>query len=256
MDDETAIHAVKDIYPTPESQGPLVIEEYLEGEEFSLMAFVYNEKVFPMDIARDHKRAYDNDQGPNTGGMGAYSPVPQITQAMIDEAMDNVMRPIALAMAKEGTPFQGVLYGGLMATKQGVKTIEFNVRFGDPETEVLLPRLLDPLDQVILDVMADKDVSLHFDPRFALGVVLASKGYPGTYEKNQAIKGLDQVTCPIYHMGTGRQDDTIINTGGRVVLVQEFGETLEEARRKVYTQIEKIDAPQLFYRSDIGKINP
>lgn len=256
MDDQTAIHAVKEIYPTSESHGPLVIEEYLEGEEFSLMAFVQNEKVFPMDIARDHKRAYDYDQGPNTGGMGAYSPAPQITQAMIDEAMEKVMRPIALAMVKEGTPFQGVLYGGLMATKQGVKTIEFNVRFGDPETEVLLPRLLDPLDQVILDVMDGKDVTLRFDPRYALGVVLASKGYPGTYEKNQAINGLDQVTCPIYHMGTGRQNDTVINTGGRVLLVQEFGETLEEARQRVYTQVERIEAPQLFYRRDIGKINP
>lgn len=253
MDDTTALQAVEEIYPDDSDRGPLVIEEYLEGEEFSLLAFVQGEKVFPLDIARDHKRAYDNDQGPNTGGMGAYSPVPKIRREQVEEAMTKVMRPIAKAMVQEGYPFTGVLYGGLMATKEGIKTIEFNVRFGDPETEVLLPRLLNPLDQVVLDVLAGKDVELAFDPRFCLGVVLASKGYPGPYEKNLPIHGLERLESPLYHMGTGLLGKETVNTGGRVLLVHDFGKDLEEARERVYSHLEQLDAPQLFWRTDIGK---
>ncbi len=253
MDDDTALRAVHEIYPDSTLRCPLVIEECLFGEEFSLMAFVDKENVFPLDIARDHKRAYDKDQGPNTGGMGAYSPVPFISREMVEEAMEKVMRPIAKAMVKEGTPFTGMLYGGLMATKDGVKTIEFNVRFGDPEAEVILPRLLNPLDQVVLDVMDHKQVSLEFDPRFALGVVMASQGYPGNYEKGHLIEGLDEVNAIVYHMGTS-YDGAIKSAGGRVIFVMNFGTTLEKARESVYKEITSIRAPQLFYRSDIGKI--
>ena len=254
MDDQTAIQAVHEIYPDDSLRCPLVIEECLFGEEFSLMAFVDQEKVFPLDIARDHKRAYDNDEGPNTGGMGAYSPVPSISQEIIDEAMEKVMRPIAKAMVTEGNPFTGMLYGGLMATKDGVKTIEFNVRFGDPEAEVLLPRLLTPLDQAVLDVMDHKQITLEFDPRFALGVVMASVGYPGNYAKGHLIEGLENVDATLYHMGT-TFDGAVRSSGGRVLFVMNFGSTLEKARENVYKEITAIRAPQLFYRSDIGKIH-
>ena len=251
MDDQEAFVAINEIYAEDSVVSPVVIETYLEGEEFSLMTFVDGEMVIPMDIARDHKRAYDNDKGPNTGGMGAYSPVPQITQAQIDEAMDRIMQPIAKAMVLEGHPFTGVLYGGLMATQDGIKTIEFNVRFGDPETEVLLPRLLLPLDQIIFDVMDHKTVTLKFDPRFACGVVLASQGYPKSFVSGKPIQGLDQLDASVYHMGTSYQDG-FINTSGRVLCVVELSETLQEAAKKVYEQVVKINAPQLFYRHDIG----
>jgi len=252
MDQKIAIQAVQDIYTDPTTVCPLVIEEYLEGEEFSLMAFVDQQRVFPLDIARDHKRAYDDDLGPNTGGMGAYSPVPFITQDLLDEAMEKIMKPTAQAMVDEGIPFTGILYGGLMATKTGIKTIEFNVRFGDPETEALLPRLLSPLDQVIFDVMNHNEVSLEFDPRFCLGVVLASNGYPSTYTKGDPIEGLKTIDCPVYHMGTSF-DGVYRNAGGRVLCVTNFGSTLENARENVYKEITKLHAPQLFYRRDIGK---
>ncbi len=251
MKDEEAIEAIHEIYHHESIVSPVVIEEYLEGEEFSLMAFVKGKTVVAIDIARDHKRAYDFDQGPNTGGMGAYSPVPQISQAQIDEAMEKIMRPIAQAMVLEGNPFEGVLYGGLMATKDGIKTIEFNVRFGDPETEVLLPRLLNPLDQVIFDMINDQEVHLKFDPNFALGVVLASKGYPKNFEKGHLILGLENVEAQVYHMGTSYQDG-YRNASGRVLCVVEMASTLQEAALKVYKEILKIDAPQLFYRHDIG----
>lgn len=251
MDDQEAYVAVNEIYADDSVVSPVVIEDYLEGEEFSLMTFVNGETVIPMDLARDHKRAYDNDKGPNTGGMGAYSPVPQISQAQVDEAMDRIMRPIAKAMVIEGHPFTGVLYGGLMATSQGIQTIEFNVRFGDPETEVLLPRLLIPLDQIIFDMMAHKTPELVFDPRFACGIVLASNGYPKAYEKGSKILGLEKVKGQVYHMGTSTQNG-FINVGGRVLCVVELAPSLTQAAQKAYQEVQKIDAPGLFYRHDIG----
>jgi len=251
MDDQEAYVAINEIYADDTINSPVVIEEYLEGEEFSLMTFVNGETVIPMDIARDHKRAYDNDKGPNTGGMGAYSPVPQISQTQIDEAMTKIMRPIAKAMVVEGHPFMGVLYGGLMATKDGIKTIEFNARFGDPETEVLLPRLLIPLDQVIFDVMAGLIPELVFDPRFACGIVMAANGYPKSYQKGSPINNLDQVKGQVYHMGTAFQNG-FVSSGGRVLCVVALGETLTKASLKAYQEVQKIDAPGLFFRHDIG----
>lgn len=250
LDDTTAIEAVRHVYSDME-YGPLVIEEYLQGEEFSLMAFVCGEKVFPLEIARDYKRAYDHDEGPNTGGMGSFSPVPMIQDEWIEEAMSSIMIPMAKVMVDQGIPFTGILYGGLMATEQGVKTIEFNVRFGDPEAEVILARLLTPLDQIVFDVMAKKDVELTFDPRFALGVVMTSKGYPQSYQKNTPIRGLEQLDCEVCHMGTGWQDGWV-NKGGRVLFVMDLAQTLEKARESVYKEIARIDAPGLYYRRDIG----
>jgi phosphoribosylamine---glycine ligase len=238
MDDQTAIAAVEDIYREV-AYGPLVIEEFLE-------------KVFPLDVARDYKRAHDNDEGLNTGGMGSFSPVPFIKDEWVQEAMNNIMIPMAKAMVDQKIPFTGMLYGGLMATSDGVKTIEFNVRFGDPEAEVLLARLLTPIDQIVFDVMDGKDVKLSFDPRFALGVVMASKGYPQNFEKGIPIRNLDNLSVDVCHMGTD-WDNGWVNKGGRVLFVMDLDETLEKARETVYKEIARIDAPGLFYRSDIGQ---
>jgi len=250
MSDSQAIEALHHMF-SEQGVDKVVIEEYLEGEEFSLMAFVHHDLVIACDIAKDYKRAYDNDLGANTGGMGAYSPVPSISKRLVDEAIERVMVPMAKAMVNEGIPFTGMLYGGLMATKHGVKTIEFNVRFGDPEAEVLLARLMTPIDQVVDAVMQSKTISLEFDSRYALGVVMASKGYPHAYQKGYLISGLEKLTCDVCHMGTSFEQG-YINTGGRVLCVMDLAHTLQEARERVYHQIQHIQSEGLFYRHDIG----
>lgn len=254
LTDLEAILAIENLYPNHNETHVTVIEEYLEGEEFSLMAFVYHDRVIPLPIARDHKRAFDHDLGPNTGGMGAYSPVPQISEKSVYEAMENVMIPMAKAMVELGMPFVGVLYGGLMDTKQGVKTIEFNVRFGDPETEVILPRLLTPIDQIIFALINQEPIDIEIDPRVALTVVLASVGYPTETIESLPINNLDQVDATIYHMGTRLVNNQFINVGGRVLSITGLGESLDEVRMTIYNEIAKIDAPQCFYRTDIGVI--
>lgn len=254
LTDLEAILAIENLYPNHNETHVTVIEEYLEGEEFSLMAFVYHDRVIPLPIARDHKRAFDHDLGPNTGGMGAYSPVPQISEKSVNEAMENVMIPMAKAMVELGMPFVGVLYGGLMDTKQGVKTIEFNVRFGDPETEVILPRLLTPIDQIIFALINQEPIDIEIDPRVALTVVLASVGYPTETIESLPINNLDQVDATIYHMGTRLVNNQFINVGGRVLSITGLGESLDEVRKTIYHEIAKIDAPQCFYRTDIGVI--
>ncbi|GLH65475.1 phosphoribosylamine--glycine ligase [Parageobacillus sp. G301] len=237
-----------------EASKQVVIEEYLEGEEFSFMAFVHGERVYPMVIAQDHKRAYDNDQGPNTGGMGAYSPVPQISAQTIDAALSQIIEPMAKAMAAEGRPFTGVLYAGLMATKQGPKVIEFNARFGDPEAQVVLPRLQNDLIQVILDLLADREIELTWSEEAVIGVVLAAKGYPGKYERGAVIKGWEQLgeNTLLFHAGTMMENGALCTNGGRVLLVAAKGKTLKQAQQTVYEQISYITCDQLFYRRDIG----
>lgn len=229
----------------------VVIEEYLEGPEFSLMAFVNGVKVFPMVIAQDHKRAYDNDLGPNTGGMGAYSPVPIISEAEVKYAVKEIMEKTASAMVNENRPFLGVLYGGLMKTKDGIKVIEFNARFGDPETEVVLPRLNSDFVDVILDLIDGCDLNLDWDKNPRLGVVMASKGYPGSYSKGFEIKGLEN-TDLVFHMGTKKENDKYYTDGGRVLLVIGKGKTLKEAQKDAYNNVKKIECENLFYRNDIG----
>lgn len=233
--------------------GKVVIEECLRGFEFSLICFVCGETVIPMEIAQDHKCAYDGDKGPNTGGMGVYSPVRRITPAIIEETMHSIMRPMASAMVKEGVPFTGFLYGGLMLTTDGVKTIEFNARFGDPEAEVILPRLQSDFVQVILDVMDQKECTLAWSKDVTLGVVLASGGYPSSSTKGACIEGIDQVNAQIYHMGTAWKDGHLVTDGGRVLIVVGEGKTLEEAYAKTYAEVKKINCDCLFYRNDIGK---
>lgn len=233
-------------------EGKVVVEDFLEGPEFSLLCFVSGRRVWPMVLSQDHKRAYDGDKGPNTGGMGAYTPLPFITADDERYAVERIMRPMAEAMVAEGCPFEGVLYGGLMKTADGIKVIEFNARFGDPETEVVLPRLKSDIVDIFCAVADGRDAQLEWDDRPALGIVLASKGYPGSYEKGHEIKGLDKVEGTVYHMGTKADGDRILTAGGRVLFVVGRGATLAEARAAALRDVARIECDNLFHRSDIG----
>mgnify|MGYP003291243656 CR=1 FL=1 len=253
MTAEEADDALKDmLLDNHFGQGKVVMEEFLEGPEFSLLTLVNGEQVVPLAIAQDHKRAYDGDKGPNTGGMGAYSPVPVIPQDQIDWAVEHIMKPTAKALVHEGCPFCGVLYGGLMLTKSGPKVIEFNARFGDPETEVVLPKLKSDLVQLILDVLANKDTHAEFHQKAFLGVVMAANGYPGKYAKGFEIKNLENVKQQVFHMGTKFENGQWLSNGGRVLFVVGQGATLQEAQKDAYAGVQSIDCTELFYRNDIG----
>jgi phosphoribosylamine--glycine ligase len=239
-----------------EASASVVIEEFLDGEEFSLMSFVAGDKFYPMPIARDYKRAYDNDEGPNTGGMGAHSPHPLITDEDYQIALEKVVKPTVDAMISEGTPFTGILYAGLIKTADGPKVIEFNARFGDPETEVVLPLLETELASALLGLLDGKNIDLKWRDEQTVGVVLAAKGYPADYVKGVPIRALNTLEAvDIYHMGTGLIDGEVVTNGGRVLFVVAKGANLAAAREKVYAEIKKIDCDDLFYRSDIaGKV--
>ena len=253
MTQEEADEALKDmLLDTKFGKGKVVMEEYLEGPEFSLLTLVNGRQVVPLVIAQDHKRAFDGDKGPNTGGMGAYSPVPIIPQAAVDEAVEKIMKPVAAAMVEEGAPFCGVLYGGLMLTKNGPKVIEFNARFGDPETEVVLPKIKSDLAQHILDVLNGKETKVEFEEDTFLGVVLSSKGYPNSYPKGLPINGLENVKQLVFHMGTAFKDGQWVTAGGRVLFVVGRGKTIQEAQKDAYEGVRQIQSDALFYRSDIG----
>lgn len=231
----------------------VVIEECLVGFEFSLICFVCGDIVIPMEIAQDHKCAYDGDTGPNTGGMGVYSPVRRITPQIIEETMNTIMKPMAKAMVDEGVPFTGFLYGGLMLTDDGVKTIEFNARFGDPEAEVILPRLKSDFVEIIEKVMDHEECTPEWSDEVTLGVVLASAGYPASSTKGAAIEGLDQVDALVYHMGTAETDGQLVTAGGRVLIIVAQAPTLEDAYAKAYAEVDKVSCACLFHRNDIGK---
>jgi phosphoribosylamine---glycine ligase len=238
-----------------EASARVVIEEFLAGEEFSLMAFVNGEVVIPLEIAQDHKRAYDGDNGPNTGGMGAYSPVPHIANETVETAIETILKPAAKAMVQEGRSFCGILYAGLIASDKGPKVIEFNARFGDPETQVILPRLKSDLVQTILDVLAGKAPELVWDEQSMVGVVVAAKGYPETYEKGAVLKGLTDFSNEVYtfHAGTNKNQLGEFETaGGRVLLVGAKALTLKEAQDTVYRELDKLSCDGVFYRKDIG----
>ncbi len=234
-------------------KGRVVVEDFLDGPEFSFMCVVSGRKVYPLAMAQDHKRAYDGDKGPNTGGMGAYSPVPFVTEEVRATALRDIMQRTADAMADEGVPFKGVLYGGLILTADGPKVIEFNARFGDPETEVVLPRLTSDFYDLVEAAVDGRDCATEWSPEAYLGVVLASKGYPGSYKKGVEIKGLDKVDAEVYHMGTKRDGDRILTAGGRVLMVVGKGKNIAEANEAAKAEISKIDCPELFHRTDIGK---
>lgn len=234
-------------------KGKVVVEEYLEGPEFSFMCFVSGEEVYPMALAQDHKRAYEGDKGPNTGGMGAYSPVPFVTRQDEDFALENIMRRTASAMVAEGCPFTGVLYGGLMKTAGGIKVIEFNARFGDPETEVVLPRLKSDIFDIFSAIADGSPVrNIEWDERSTLGIVMASKGYPGDYDKGYEINGIDEAGTVVYHMGTTVSEGKTVTSGGRVLFVVGRGESLNEARTNALKGVSAIECDNLFYRADIG----
>lgn len=234
-------------------KGRVVVEDFLTGPEFSFMCFVSGRKVLPMVLAQDHKRAFDGDRGPNTGGMGAYSPLPFITAEDEAFALEKVMQRTADALCEEGCPFTGVLYGGLMKTSQGIQVIEFNARFGDPETEVVLPRLKSDIYDIFSAIADGRDLGRAEWYDFAtLGIVLASKGYPGSYEKGHEITGTDQVDGVVYHMGTALNRGQLVTSGGRVMIVVCRGADLKEARDRALEEVRKIGCDNLFYRSDIG----
>ena len=233
-------------------KGKVVMEEFLTGPEFSLMAFVHGGTVLPLAIAQDHKRAFDGDKGPNTGGMGAYSPVPIISQIAIDEAVNTIMKPTAEALVKNGTPFTGILYGGLILTQEGPKVIEFNARFGDPETEVVLPKMKSDMIDVILNLLNETPYPIEWHDTAFLGIVLASKGYPETFEKGIEIKGIDETNALLFHCGTAKKENKWVNNGGRVLLVVGEGNTLDDARKNAYLAAKNLSSENLFYRTDIG----
>ncbi|SDC09837.1 phosphoribosylamine--glycine ligase [Pelagirhabdus alkalitolerans] len=233
----------------------VVIEEFLDGEEFSLFAFVNGEHVYPMIPARDFKRAFENDEGPNTGGMGAYAPVSDLEPSKIEETIKHVLEPTAKAMVDEGVPFTGILYAGLIETKQGVKVIEFNARFGDPETQVVLPLLENDLIDVIEKVSNGEDPNLQWKDACAVGVVVASSGYPGAYEKDVELPPLpSSATCYVTHAGTKKAStQTYASTGGRVLLVGSIQDSYENAQKEINHYLSSFDVSEnFFYRNDIG----
>jgi phosphoribosylamine--glycine ligase len=234
----------------------VVIEECLIGQEMSILAFVDGTVVRPMVPSQDHKPVFDNDAGPNTGGMGTYSPVPHIPQSVVDEAIETILIPTAQAMAEEGRYFRGVLYAGLMLTENGPKTIEFNCRFGDPETQVVLPRLETDLVDIFLAAVNGRlgDMDISWSEKSAVCVVLASGGYPGPYEKGIPIKGLDDVEQSIvFHAGTASKDGQIVTSGGRLLGVTALGESIADARAKAYADVERIQYEGKHFRTDIAK---
>ncbi|MFC9449110.1 phosphoribosylamine--glycine ligase [Bacillus cereus] len=253
---EEALQAVKEMLQDVKfgaASKKVVIEEFLDGQEFSLMAFVNGTTVHPMVIAQDHKRAFDGDKGPNTGGMGAYSPVPQIPESAVQEAIEAVLHPTAKAMIAENRSFTGILYAGLILTNDGPKVIEFNARFGDPETEVVLPRLENDLVDVCNAVLDESELTLQWSEEAVIGVVLASKGYPEAYKKGDIISGLDALQDVIvFHAGTAMKHGDFVTNGGRVLFVACKANSLQEAKDKVYKEIGKIESDGLFYRCDIG----
>ena len=241
-----------------EAGGEVVIEEFLDGEEASFFALCDGETAIPLATAQDHKRAFDGDKGPNTGGMGAYSPAPNIDAEMSDRIMNDIIAPTVRAMKAMDAPYKGVLYAGLMITRHGPKLIEYNARFGDPETQVLMPRLMSDLVPALL---ASRDGMLKsFDLRWyetpALTVVMAAKGYPGHYARGTVIEGLDEAAAvegvQIFHAGTKAEDGRILANGGRVLNVSATGKTVREAQARAYAAIARIRWPEGFYRRDIG----
>ncbi|GBF73630.1 phosphoribosylamine--glycine ligase [Paenibacillus sp. 598K] len=241
-----------------DSGSQVVIEECLEGQEMSILAFVDGETVRPMVPAQDHKPVYDGDLGPNTGGMGTYTPLPHIPQSIVDEAIENIIIPTAKAMVSEGRPFRGFLFAGLMITKNGPTTIEFNARMGDPETQVVLPRLKTDLLDIILAAMNGRldQLEIEWSDEAAVCVILASEGYPASYPKGRVITGLAEAEAQegiqLFHAGTSLDGDQFVTSGGRVLGVVGIGADTAQARERAYKAAETIKFDGVHYRTDIG----
>jgi phosphoribosylamine---glycine ligase len=239
-----------------ESGHAIVVEEFMEGEEASFFALSDGTNVIPLAGAQDHKRVGDGDTGPNTGGMGAYSPAPVLSPALQDVAMEKFIKPTVAAMKARGMPYMGVLYLGLMITVEGPKLVEYNCRFGDPECQVLMPRLKSDLLATLLAAREGRLQPLEWSTDAALTVVMASKGYPGSYEKGHVITGLDEAAAlpgiTLFHAGTERRGADIMAVGGRVLNVTATGPTIAKARERAYAAVAKIHWQGAFVRSDIG----
>ncbi len=258
--EEEAIDAVRDMLAGNsfgDAGSQVVIEECLVGEEASCLFIVSGDTILPLASSQDHKALLDGDEGPNTGGMGAYSPAPCVTDEVASEVLEKVARPIIAALKKRGAEFIGTLYAGIMLTKDGPKTLEFNVRFGDPECQPLMSRLKSDLGEVLL-AAANRElegVALEWEAGTALCVVVSSDGYPAHFEKGQVIGGLDDVEASgtiVFHAGTAEKDGAIINAGGRVLGVTAVAATAKRAQHTVYAALEHLEWPGGFYRRDIG----
>ncbi|MFC3211086.1 phosphoribosylamine--glycine ligase [Planomicrobium okeanokoites] len=254
--EEDAIAAVHDMLEDQkfgESGSRVVIEEFLDGEEFSFMSFVYDGAIYPMVISQDHKRTFDGDRGPNTGGMGAYSPVPQISSETVETTYSTIVRPAVEAMAAEGAPFNGILYAGIILTPQGPKVIEFNARFGDPETQVVLPRMKSDFGDFMNALLEGEPYQLEWQERSVLGVVIAAEGYPEKPVKGQTLPNLAGLAgVDIFHSGTKATSKGFAANGGRVLFISSEGDSIKEAQEKVYAQVNALSWSGFMYRTDIG----
>jgi phosphoribosylamine--glycine ligase len=235
----------------------VLLEEFLEGEELSVFGISDGERVLAMQPAQDHKRVFDDDAGPNTGGMGAYSPVPHMPAGIVEEVLERVLRPVVRGMAELGTPYRGLLYAGLILTTDGIKVIEFNCRFGDPETQVILPRLKDDLLVVMMESVGTglKRDSLGFTDDAAVCVVAASGGYPGTYQSGKKIDGLDAAEATgahVFHAGTGSREGDVLTAGGRVLNIVGVAPNLRQAADCAYAALDRIKFEGMHYRRDIA----
>ncbi|HEL1732901.1 TPA: phosphoribosylamine--glycine ligase [Streptococcus suis] len=238
-----------------DSGARVVIEEFLAGEEFSLFSLVNGDQFYILPTAQDHKRAFDGDQGPNTGGMGAYAPVSHLPQSVVDRAVDTIVKPILEGMIAEGRSYLGVLYAGLILTDQGPKVIEFNARFGDPETQIILPRLTSDFAQNIDDILHKRPTQLTWlDSGVTLGVVVASNGYPLDYEKGVELPAKTEGDITTYYAGARFADNSraLLSNGGRVYMLVTTADTVQEAQEKIYSELKSQDTTGLFYRTDIG----
>ena len=242
-----------------EAGSQVVIEECLVGHEASILALVDGDTIVPLDVAQDHKRAYDHDLGPNTGGMGAYCPAPLVTPTIMDDIIRRILIPTIHTMKVEGCPFSGVLYAGIMLTANGPKVLEYNVRFGDPEAQPVLMRLRSDLAHVLLLAATGRLTeleSLDWDPRPAVCVVMASEGYPGEYAKGRAITGIQDADAlpdtKVFHAGTAIKHEQVVNTGGRVLGITALGDTIAEAKQNAYAAVNKIQWQGGWCRSDIS----
>jgi len=260
MSDEEALAAVDMMFAGGfgSAGAEVVIEEFMQGEEASFFALCDGEHALALATAQDHKRAFDGDKGPNTGGMGAYSPAPVMTEAMCARVMEEMIKPTLRALDAMGSPYKGVLYAGVMVTKDGPKLVEYNARFGDPECQVLMLRMMSDILPALI-ACADgqlKNFDLRWFDDVALTVILATKGYPGEYGRGSPIAGLDEAAklegVEIFHAGTVMKDGHILANGGRVLNVCAIGKTVTEAQRRAYAAVDKINWPEGFCRRDIG----
>lgn len=238
----------------------IIIEEFLEGEEASFLVFTDGDAIVPMPLSRDHKRIFDNDKGPNTGGMGAYSPVPSVSRQIIDSVIKDIVKPVIAGLEKEGCPYEGILYTGLMITPDGIpKVLEFNCRFGDPEAQPILMRLETDIVEIIEAVIDKKlnGIEVNWSDKAAVCVVIASGGYPDKYQSGRIINGLDSIAdnkdVVVFHAGTAMKDNNIVTAGGRVLGVTALGEDMNIAIKRAYEAVEKIKFDGMQYRKDIGK---